>query len=77
LTFIYFRYKSACWGVTWISQWIMYTTQHLWLQKQLPMSPAQTQYHITEIFNALIIHKIWGFHGGDYEECHLLECYTM
>jgi hypothetical protein len=18
--------------------------------------------------------KIWGFHGGDYEECHLLSC---
>jgi hypothetical protein len=21
--------------------------------------------------------KIWGFHGGGYEECHLLKCYTM
>jgi hypothetical protein len=21
--------------------------------------------------------KIWGFHGGDYEECHLLGCGTM
>jgi hypothetical protein len=21
--------------------------------------------------------KIWGFHGGEYEECHLLGCYAM
>jgi hypothetical protein len=21
--------------------------------------------------------KIWGFHGGDYEERSLLECYAM
>jgi uncharacterized membrane protein YGL010W len=20
---------------------------------------------------------IWGFHGGEYEECRLLECYSM
>jgi hypothetical protein len=21
--------------------------------------------------------KIWGFHGGDYEECRLLGCYAV
>jgi hypothetical protein len=21
--------------------------------------------------------KIWGFHGGDYKQCHLLGCYTV
>jgi hypothetical protein len=31
----------------------------------------------TDIENVLILSKIWGFHGGDYEECRLLGCYAV
>jgi hypothetical protein len=28
-------------------------------------------------FGSLILFKIWGFHGGDYEEWCLLGCYAV
>jgi hypothetical protein len=27
--------------------------------------------------NTLSICKLWGFHGGDYEECRLIGCYAL
>jgi hypothetical protein len=26
---------------------------------------------------ARMVNRIWGFHGGDYEECCLLGCYAV
>jgi hypothetical protein len=33
--------------------------------------------HLLKTLNFLEGCKIWGFYGGEYEECHLLRCYAM
>jgi hypothetical protein len=32
---------------------------------------------INKLCNPVMMCKIGGFHGSDYEECHLLGCYGM
>jgi hypothetical protein len=40
--------------------------------------PFRTDFQIIPpIFNMMITCKIWGFHGGDYEEWCLLGCYAV
>jgi hypothetical protein len=41
---------------------------------------SNMKYHLNEIIsvvNLISYAKIWGFHGGDYEEWCLLGCYAM
>jgi hypothetical protein len=37
----------------------------------------ETHYVSTTEPSQLMLCKSWGFHGGDYEECRLLGCYTV
>jgi hypothetical protein len=37
----------------------------------------ETHYVSTTESGQLMLYKIWGFHGGDYEECRLLEYKTQ
>jgi hypothetical protein len=61
---------------SWSSQWSL----SLWLFHQCTTCiPLRSIYaicpvHLIPDLIILIVCKIWGFHGGDYEECRLLGC---
>jgi hypothetical protein len=48
------------------------------LEYKTPVCTSQeTHYFSATESSQLMLCKIWGFHGGDYEEHRLLGCYTM
>jgi hypothetical protein len=49
-----------------------YTMRFLGYKSPVPTSQKTHNVSATEP-SRLMLCKIWGFHGGDYEECHLLE----
>jgi hypothetical protein len=67
--------------VTWIQLGYSYTPWptaieecHLLGYKNPVHTSQETHYLSATESNQLMLCKIWGFHGGDYEECRLLGC---
>jgi hypothetical protein len=43
-----------------------------------PVRTSRENYYVSAAeLSQLILCKICGFHGGDYEECRLLGCYAV
>jgi hypothetical protein len=43
-----------------------------------PVRTSQETHYVSATESSqLMLYKIWGFHGGDYEECRLLWCYAV
>jgi hypothetical protein len=41
------------------------------------MAPDKNRAIILSLFRLTVMYKVWGFHGGDYEEWCLLGCYAV
>jgi hypothetical protein len=47
-------------------------------QIQPPINVNFAKIFVAETRNKqTVLRKVWGFHGGDYEEWRLLECYAV